>query len=56
MITRSTHSWQRSSVPNSRPATSIHDPRLYHLREEHGRKEVDLVRETADGRIVGIEV
>jgi predicted AAA+ superfamily ATPase len=37
-------------------AASDVDPRLYHLREEHGRKEVDLIIETAGGRIIGIEI
>jgi predicted AAA+ superfamily ATPase len=37
-------------------ATSRVDPRLYHLREEHGRKEIDLILETAGARIVGIEM
>jgi predicted AAA+ superfamily ATPase len=37
-------------------AASGHDPRLYHLREEQGRREVDLLIETADGRLIGIEV
>jgi uncharacterized protein len=37
-------------------AASDLDPRLYHLREEHGRHEVDLVIETASGNIIGIEV
>jgi uncharacterized protein len=37
------------------PASAV-DPRLYHLREEHGRREVDLVVETASGQILGIEV
>jgi uncharacterized protein len=32
------------------------DPRMYHLRDEHGRHEVDLVIETASGTLVGIEV
>jgi predicted AAA+ superfamily ATPase len=31
-------------------------PRLYHLREEHGRREVDLIIETASGTLMGIEV
>lgn len=31
-------------------------PRLYHLRQEHGRREVDLVAEAPDGRVVAIEV
>lgn len=30
-------------------------PRLYHLREEHGRREVDIIGDVANG-IVGIEV
>jgi hypothetical protein len=29
---------------------------MHHLRTEHGRREVDLVLEAADGRIVAIEV
>jgi predicted AAA+ superfamily ATPase len=37
-------------------ATSDVDPRLYHLREEHGRKEVDLILETAGAQIIGIEI
>jgi uncharacterized protein len=31
-------------------------PRLFHLREVHGRSELDLVIEAADGRVVGIEI
>jgi hypothetical protein len=37
-------------------AASELDPRLYHLREEHGRREVDLLIETAAGALIGIEV
>jgi len=37
-------------------AVSRLGPRLYHLREEHGRREVDLVVETASGTLIGIEV
>jgi uncharacterized protein len=37
-------------------AVSDLGPRMYHLREEHGRREVDLVIETASGRLIGIEV
>jgi predicted AAA+ superfamily ATPase len=37
-------------------AASSHDPRLYHLREEQGRREVDLLIETAGGQLIGIEV
>jgi predicted AAA+ superfamily ATPase len=37
-------------------AASENDPRLFHLRDEHGRHEVDLVIETASGHIIGIEV
>jgi predicted AAA+ superfamily ATPase len=35
---------------------SSKDPRLYHLREEQGRKEVDLLIETASGQLIGIEI
>jgi uncharacterized protein len=31
-------------------------PRLYHVRQEQGRHEIDLIGELAGGRIVGIEV
>lgn len=31
-------------------------PRIYHLRHEQGRHEVDLLGEFGDGRVVGIEV
>ncbi len=31
-------------------------PALYHLRQEHGRREVDLLAEAPDGRVVGIEI
>jgi predicted AAA+ superfamily ATPase len=31
-------------------------PRLFHLRTEEGRHEIDLVAELAGGRVVGIEV
>lgn len=31
-------------------------PRLYHLRQEQGRREVDIVAELGGGKIIGIEV
>ncbi|MGH3467655.1 MAG: ATP-binding protein [Thermocrispum sp.] len=31
-------------------------PRLYHLRQEQGRHEVDLIAEYGGGRVVGIEI
>ena len=37
-------------------AASSNDPRLYHLRDEQGRREVDLLIETAGGQLIGIEV
>jgi uncharacterized protein len=37
-------------------AASSNDPRLYHLREEQGRREIDLLIETAGGQLIGIEV
>jgi hypothetical protein len=37
-------------------AVSSTRPRLYHLRTEQGRHEIDLVAELAGGRLVGIEV
>lgn len=37
-------------------AASSNDPRLYHLREEQGRREVDLIIETASGQLIGIEI
>ena len=37
-------------------AVSELGPRLYHLREEHGRREIDLIVETASGLVIGIEI
>ncbi len=37
-------------------AASSNDPRLYHLREEQVRREVDLLIETASEQLIGIEV
>jgi len=37
-------------------ATSATRPRLYHVRQQQGRLEVDLLAELAGGRLVGIEV
>jgi len=37
-------------------ALSANHPRLYHLRDQDGRHEVDLVLEYSLGRVVGIEV
>ena len=31
-------------------------PTLYHLRQEHGRREIDLIAEAPDGRVVAIEI
>lgn len=31
-------------------------PRLYHLRSETGRREVDLIVELGVGRVIGIEI
>jgi predicted AAA+ superfamily ATPase len=37
-------------------AVSRTQPRLYHLRTERGRHEIDLVAELGGGRLIGIEV
>lgn len=37
-------------------AVSATRPRLYHLREQHGRHEVDIVAELGGGRVIGFEV
>lgn len=37
-------------------AASSTGPRMYHLREEQGRREVDLIIETASGQLIAIEV
>lgn len=37
-------------------AVSSYRPRLYHLRQQHGRYEVDLLAEVAAGDVVAIEV
>ncbi len=31
-------------------------PRLYHLRQEQGRREIDLIAELGGGRVIGIEI
>ncbi len=31
-------------------------PTLYHLRQEHGRREIDLLAEAPDGRVVAMEI
>jgi uncharacterized protein len=31
-------------------------PRMFHLRESHGRQEVDLILESSDGRVVALEI
>ncbi len=31
-------------------------PHLFHLRQEGGRREIDLLAETADGRVVALEI
>lgn len=37
-------------------ATSTSRPRLYHLRTEEGRREVDILAELSGGQVIGIEV
>jgi hypothetical protein len=37
-------------------AVSAAQPRLYHLRTEHGRQEIDVLAELGGERIIGIEV
>ena len=45
-------------IAQLRAELDVADPRttMHHLRLEHGRREVDLVLEAADGRVVGVEV
>ena len=44
-------------ISQLRPEVAISgDATLYHLREEGGRREVDLIVELDDGRVIGIEV
>ena len=35
---------------------AVSQPRLHHLRQEQGRREVDVVVELGGGRVVGLEV
>jgi predicted AAA+ superfamily ATPase len=44
-----------SQLRTERESSSM-APLLYHLRQEHGRREIDLIAEAPDGRIVAIEV
>jgi hypothetical protein len=41
----------RAELPVSQEAA-----RMFHLRESHGRQEIDLLLESADGRVVGLEI
>lgn len=45
-------------VAQLRPELAVSDrsPRLYHLRQQDGRHEVDLIVELANGRIIAIEI
>lgn len=38
-----------------REASTV-SPTLYHVRQEHGRREVDLLAEAPDGRVLGLEI
>jgi len=44
--------------PRRRALLSLDAPpaRAYHLRHHDGRREIDVVLEAADGRIVGLEI
>jgi predicted AAA+ superfamily ATPase len=47
------------AVKRSVDAGQVHPhraPRMYHLREEQGRREVDLLIEIASGQLIGIEI
>ncbi len=37
-------------------AVAVSEPLLYHLRQEQGRREVDIVAEIGTGRVVGFEI
>jgi predicted AAA+ superfamily ATPase len=45
-------------VSQLRPETVVaqHEPRLYHLRTEQGRHEIDVIAELGGGRVIGIEI
>lgn len=45
-------------VAQLRPQLGLHedDARLHHLRQQDGRREVDLIIELGGGRIIGIEI
>ncbi len=45
-------------VSQLRPETVVaqHEPRLYHLRTEQGRRELDVIGELGGGRVIGIEI
>lgn len=38
------------------PAVANTRPRIYHLREEHGRQEIDLMAELGGGHVLGFEI
>lgn len=41
---------------NAQIPACVSRPRLYHLRQEHGRYEVDLIVEYGGGRLIAIEI
>jgi predicted AAA+ superfamily ATPase len=45
-------------VAQLRPEQEVSEiaPTLHHLRDEHGRHEIDLIVEAPDGRVIGIEI
>lgn len=55
MLGRLMDTFVAAQVRAELPASDL-NPRLYHLREEHGRREVDLIIEAASGTLIAIEV
>ena len=47
---------RRSTWPASELEVSPARPRLYHLRDQDGRREVDIIAELGEERILGFEV
>jgi uncharacterized protein len=58
MVACSGGSWTRSYWPSFGPLLGVDalDVHAFHLRQEDGRHEIDVILESADGRIVGTEI
>ncbi len=55
LLGRLIDSFVHAQLRPEREASKVR-PTLYHLRQEHGRREIDLLAEAPDGRVVAFEI